>query len=83
VSEITAHRLRWRCRRGMLELNALLLASVKDSYRDFDPSKQLAFFRPLGREGIELYEWLAGRDKPPTDLRSVVDKLRSCKVRKL
>ena len=67
----------------MLELNALLLAFVEDSYRDIDPSVQLAFSRLLGREGIELYEWLAGRDKPPTDLRSVVDKLRSCKVRKL
>jgi len=67
----------------MLELNALLLAFVEDGYRDLGPSEQLALFRLLGREGIELYEWLAGREEPPTDLRSVVDKLRSCKVRKL
>lgn len=78
-----ANRLRWRCRRGMLELDALLHAFVEDGYRDLGPSEQLAFSRLLGREDIELYEWLAGREEPPADLRSVVDKLRSCKVRKL
>ena len=67
----------------MLELDALLQSFVEDGYRDLDPSERLAFSRLLGREDIELYEWLAGREEAPTDLRSVVDKLRSCKVRKL
>jgi antitoxin CptB len=83
VSGDAANRLRWRCRRGMLELDALLQSFVEDAYRDLDPSEQLAFSRLLGREDIELYAWLAGREEPPAELRSVVEKLRSCKVRKL
>ncbi len=67
----------------MLELDALLHAFVEDGYRALDPSEQLAFSRLLGRQDIELYLWLAGREEPPADLRSVVEKLRSSKVSKL
>lgn len=67
----------------MLELDALLQSFVEDGYRDLDTSEQLAFSRLLAREDIELYAWLAGGEEPPADLRSVVDKLRSCKVRML
>ncbi len=77
------NRLRWRCRRGMLELDALLHAFVAHGYGDLGPSERQAFSRLLGREDMELNEWLAGREEPPTELRSVVEKLRSCKVRKL
>lgn len=76
------HRLRWRCRRGMLELDALLQSFVEDGYRDLDPSERQAFFRLLERQDFELFEWLAGSGEPPADLRSVVEKLRSCKVKR-
>lgn len=75
------NRLRWRCRRGMLELDALLQSFVEDGYRDLDPSERQAFSRLLGRQDLELFEWLAGREEPPADLRSVVERLRSCKVK--
>lgn len=67
----------------MLELDALLHAFIEDQYRDLGPSERETFSRLLEREDIELNEWLAGRDEPPADLRSMVDKLRSCRVRKL
>jgi antitoxin CptB len=82
VSGDETNRLRWHCRRGMLELDALLQSFVEDGYRLLDPSERLAFRRLLAREDVELYAWLAGREAPPADLRPVVDKLRSCKVRK-
>lgn len=75
------NRLRWRCRRGMLELDALLQSFVEDGYRDLDPSERQAFFRLLGRQDLELFEWLAGREEPPADLRSLVERLRTCKVK--
>lgn len=61
---------------------ALLHAFVEDGYRDLGPSERPAISRLLGREDIDLYAWLSGRGEPPTDLRSVVEQLRSCKVRK-
>ncbi|MGQ9686820.1 MAG: FAD assembly factor SdhE [Thiobacillaceae bacterium] len=75
------NRLRWHCRRGMLELDALLQSFVEDGYRDLDPSERQAFLRLLKRQDLELFEWLSGREEPPADLRFVVERLRSCKVR--
>jgi antitoxin CptB len=82
VTEGVPNRLRWRCRRGMLELDALLHAFVEDGCRALGPSEREAFSRLLDREDVELYAWLAGREDPPTELRAVVDKLRSYQVRK-
>ncbi len=77
------NRLRWRCRRGMLELDALLQSFIADGYEALGPLERAAFHRLLEREDIELYAWLTGREAPPTDFRFVVDKLRSCKVKQL
>lgn len=77
----TQNRLRWRCRRGMLELDALLLAFLESDYPLLGAKDRQAFSRLLDREDLELYNWLAGREAPPEDLRSLVDRIRTCIVR--
>ena len=57
----TFSRLRWRCRRGMRELDVLLLRYL---YREFPaaaPSAQSAFERLLSAQDPEILDLLAGR----------------------
>ncbi len=81
MTEVSANRLRWRCRRGMLELDTWLATFLDTVYPLLGDEQQQAFSRLLDREDPELYQWLAGREDPPADLQSVVAKLRTCKVR--
>lgn len=75
------NRLRWRCRRGMLELDALLLAFLEVGYALLDEPDRLAFSRLLDREDIELYDWLTGQQAPPVELQALVDRMRTYTVR--
>lgn len=74
-------RLRWRCRRGSLELDTLLLSFLEMQYPLLDTYDKRAFSRLLDREDLELDDWLAGRDTPPEDLLPLVDLLRTYNVR--
>lgn len=80
MSQLPPSRLLWQCRRGMLELDALLQAFVCDAYRHLDESERRAFERLLRQADVDLYDWLAGRGEPPADLSAVVESLRACRV---
>jgi antitoxin CptB len=68
-------RIRWRCRRGMRELDMLL-----ESYfeRDFDrePQRQQAFLALLDCEDPDIWAWLIGHAQPPTELTDVIQRLQ-------
>ncbi len=57
-------RLRWRCRRGMKELD-LLLAGWLDRHQDSAGEPELAAFaRLLEQQDPLLMAWFAGRGSP-------------------
>jgi antitoxin CptB len=58
-------RLRWRCRRGMKELDLLLTGYVEDEYRSADPVQQEAFHRLLDCPDPLIYDYVLGRLAPP------------------
>jgi antitoxin CptB len=70
-------RIRWRCRRGMKELDVLLeryLASGYSALREKDKSD---FARLLDALDPDLYSWLSGNGLPEdAGLRSVVMHIR-------
>lgn len=70
-------RLRWRCRRGLLELDLVLQAFVGRSYAKLTPQEQAAFRRLLSVPDPTLLEYL-NRIKRPQDkeLVEVVNKIR-------
>ena len=75
----TLQRLRWQCRRGMLELDLLLLAYVDKAAVNLD-SQQLALFeRLLNRPDQIIYDWLF-KHQIPTDkeVSQLVDEIRAC-----
>jgi antitoxin CptB len=58
-------RLRWRCRRGMKELDVLLGRFFDARYRDLDAAGRAAFERLLDADDPSLYRWLTGRERAP------------------
>jgi len=59
-----AERLRWQCRRGMLELDLLLNRFLDSSYGGLDLSERQAFVRLLGYQDQILQDWLIGHAVP-------------------
>lgn len=53
-------RLRWRCRRGLLELD-LILERFLPRYESLDPAQREAWVRLLELADFELLDLLAGR----------------------
>ena len=51
-------RLRWQCRRGMLELDEILDAYVRNRYLKAGAEEQDAFRRLLDHQDPELQQWL-------------------------
>jgi len=76
VSELA--RMRWKCRRGMLELDLLLKAFLEQGYQDLDDRAQQRFDEMLDYPDAVLLEWLMGRIRPTDkDVAQLVEKIRS------
>jgi antitoxin CptB len=61
VDPVHLSRLRWRCRRGMRELDVLLLRYLDREFPAAAPSAQRAFERLLSAQDPEILDLLAGR----------------------
>jgi antitoxin CptB len=64
-TELEIRRLRWQCRRGMLELDHLLDRFLDIGYRDLSPAQRLDFVRLLAEEDQRLSDWFMSRAEPP------------------
>jgi antitoxin CptB len=53
------NRLRWRSRRGMLELDLLLLPFFDEVYTDLDEDQQATFQRLLEQDDPDLWLWFS------------------------
>ncbi|MDA0272591.1 MAG: succinate dehydrogenase assembly factor 2 [Proteobacteria bacterium] len=76
LSQLELNRLRWRSRRGMLELDLLLLPFYDEVFADLDSSEQQAFIKLLEQEDPDLLQWFArqGESEDPA-LQSLVEKI--------
>lgn len=71
-------RLRWKCRRGMLELDLLLRDFMDRGYASLDAVEQASFEQLLDCPDTVLLEWLMGRIRPTDkDVVQLVDKIRA------
>ncbi|MDF2866707.1 MAG: succinate dehydrogenase assembly factor 2 [Gammaproteobacteria bacterium] len=57
-------RIRWGCRRGMLELDILLQPFFDARFTSLTVSQQTAFINFLEATDPELYAWLMGYEQP-------------------
>jgi antitoxin CptB len=71
-------RLRWRCRRGMRELDQLLGWYLDERYAAAPAERRSAFVELLEQPDPELWSWLIGRQAPERgEWRTIVDEIRS------
>ena len=76
MSELS--RLKWRCRRGMRELDVVLLHYLEDVYPHAGPEEQAAFRRCLELQDPEILILLTGRGTCPDGaVAGVVEKIRN------
>jgi antitoxin CptB len=70
-------RLRWRCRRGMRELDVLLLRYLEEDYPRASLADRDAFARILELQDPEIFGYLVGRQTPAeASLGNVVARIR-------
>ncbi len=71
-------RLKWACRRGMLELDVLFMPFVEQGFEELDYAQQLVFERLLTCDDPDLYAWFMGHQKcQDPELASMVSHILS------
>jgi antitoxin CptB len=68
------NRLRWRSRRGMLELDLLLLPFFDEVFRDLEPGQQQTFVELLEEDDPDLLMWFSRKGVPENkDMADLVE----------
>ena len=57
-------RIRWACRRGMLELDLILLPFFEQHFTGLTPAQQQIFVQLLTEPDPDLLNWLMGHEQP-------------------
>lgn len=74
------NRIRWRCRRGMLELDAWLARFIETAFAGLAAEEQAQFEALIAAEDDDLYGWLTGREAPPAHFSALVEMIKATKV---
>jgi antitoxin CptB len=71
-------RLRWRCRRGMRELDQLLERYLDQRWATASGPERGAFLRLLDCEDDRLWRWVLGHEHADdAELQALVEELRA------
>ena len=71
-------RLRWRCRRGLLELDLILQGFLERYFEGLDAGERELFNEMLDAPDPDLLDWALGRAEPADPrYRGVVRLLRA------
>lgn len=68
-------KLRWRCRRGMKELDILLTRYVDERYGAASAEEQQAFQRLLEAQDPVIYAYCLGQERPPEHLAALIERI--------
>ena len=62
-TQVNKARLKWACRRGMLELDVLFMPFVEKAYDDLPEEDKRTFERLLTCQDPELFAWFMGHEE--------------------
>lgn len=62
--DYTLSRLRWACRRGMLELDLIFEKYLTTGYASASADEQALFVKLLEETDQDLFDWLLKKNKP-------------------
>ena len=73
VEQTELNRLFWHSRRGMLELDVLLVPFVREVYPSLDEDNRARYRKLLECEDQDMFGWFMQRGEPEdADLRHIV-----------
>lgn len=71
--ETELNRLFWHSRRGMLELDELLVPFVREAYTELAADDQARYEKLLGCEDQDMFAWFMRRSQPDdADLQRII-----------
>lgn len=71
------NRLFWRSRRGLLELDLLLVPFVRECFDELSEESRRAYAELLDFDDVDIYDWIQGRSAPQrASLRAIVHRIR-------
>jgi antitoxin CptB len=71
-------KLKWRCRRGMRELDQLLERWLDTSWRQSNDADRATFLRVLDSEDDRLWKWFLGHETAPDgELQALIERIRN------
>jgi len=77
-TDLIQARLRWRCRRGMKELDQLLLNYLQGRFAQADAAERERFAACLELPDPQLASWLLGRSAPEEpELKELVAHIKA------
>jgi antitoxin CptB len=68
-------KLRWRCRRGMKELDVLLERYVDERFCGASKSEQDRFRQLLEVQDTDLYDFCLGQASPPARFAALIERI--------
>jgi antitoxin CptB len=68
-------RLRWRCRRGMRELDVLLARYLDERFCSAPPAEQEAFRRLLETQDTVIHAYCLGSEPPPPRFAALIGRI--------
>jgi len=76
MNEVELKKMWWHSRRGMLELDLLLLPFVTEKLSQLDESSQLLYQRLLEQEDQDLFSWLIEKEvAPDPELKQMIQMI--------
>ncbi len=77
MNKIIPPRLRWACRRGMLELDLLLSSFLEEAFLNLSEHDQALFIQLLEANDQDLFLWLTGKQvNKNQDVNIIIEKIR-------
>lgn len=74
------NRVRWACRRGMLELDLLLESFFDNCYANLKEEKQQKFVKLLEENDNDLFNWLLQKEQPAKEHQEIVKDILSAYI---
>lgn len=65
-------KIKWRCRRGMLELDTMLNHFFDHQFQHLTPKEKETFSALLDHPDQELYRWLIGMEEPKNKQETLI-----------
>lgn len=78
MAEINRFKLEWECRRGMRELDKMIMPFYKNHFDNLTEKQQQAFVEMLSYTDPELFRWVMLQDPAPTqEISDLIEIIRS------